>query len=358
MFVRPHMQTPLPFDVMDVDERSDAELDALPFGVIALDPQGFILRYNLYESRFARLDRNQVVGRRFFEDVAPCTRTEAFEGRFRAFVAGRTERTVERFDYVFDFKFGAQHVMVELVRAPRAERYYLFVNRTSVEGPRKSATHPAPTQGELAPDEIDLGVLRDAVARRFVHVPAAFFASLRTTCERLAPDSWPLFASEWGVQLGRRIAIDLDADAVESGARGLSALPMARVTEEVARYFVERGFGNLRFDYARAREGIVLVTIERSALAESAPKTTRTTMEGAGDLACHLLAGAIGGVFSHVAGKRLASREVSCRAAGHEACAITIVGESRAAAIDRALDEGFRGVTTVLERSRATGVGT
>jgi len=357
LFARPETHTPLPFDVLDIDARSDAELDALPFGVIALDPQGIILRYNLYESRFARLDRNQVIGRRFFEEVAPCTRTDAFEGRFRTFVTSDSERGVERFDYVFDFKFGAQHVMVEIVRAPRTDRYYLLVNRTRIEGPRKSATFPAPLQTELAPGEIELGVLRDAVARRYVHVPAAFFASLRTTCERLAPDSWPIFASEWGVQLGRRIAIDLEAGAIESGDRGLASLPMHRVTEEVGRFFAERGFGMLRFDYARAREGVVVVTVERSALAESAPKTTRTTMEGAGDLACHLLAGAVGGIFSHVAGKRLASREVSCRAAGHDTCAFTIVGESRAASIDRALEEGFRGVSVVVERASAVGAG-
>ena len=76
-----------PFDPRTIDDLSDAELDALAFGVIALDEEGTVLRYNLYESRLARLDRNQVVGRNFFDDVAPCTRIEAFQGRFRAFAA-------------------------------------------------------------------------------------------------------------------------------------------------------------------------------------------------------------------------------------------------------------------------------
>ena len=55
--------TPLPFEPALVDEASDAELDALDVGVVGLDEQGTILRYNLYESRLARLDRNQVLGK-------------------------------------------------------------------------------------------------------------------------------------------------------------------------------------------------------------------------------------------------------------------------------------------------------
>jgi photoactive yellow protein len=56
-----------PTDPMQLDGRSDQELDTLPFGVIALDDEGTILRYNLYEAQFARLDRNQVLGRDFFK---------------------------------------------------------------------------------------------------------------------------------------------------------------------------------------------------------------------------------------------------------------------------------------------------
>lgn len=354
MFSRPHMTTPMPAEVVDVDACTDAELDALPFGVIGLDAKGVILRYNLYESRLARLDRNQVVGRTFFGEVAPCTRGDDFQGRFERFVAAPPVTGVERFDFVFDFRFGAQEVVVEIVRARSAERYYLLVNRTRIEGPRPDARDPAPTQGELAPGERALGVLRDTLARRYAVSPAAFFGSLRATLERLAPESWPLFAAEWGVQLGRRIAIDLEASAIESGAAGLGALPMSQLSDEIAGWFVEHGFGGVRLDYTRAKEGLVLATVERSILAEVTSRSTRATAsaDGASDLACHLLAGALAGVLSHVAGRRLGAREVSCRAAGHETCAIVVASDERCASIDRALEEGFRGVSTVLERAK------
>ena len=76
---------PVAVDPQRVPTLSEEELDALQFGVICLDREGKILRYNLAESRLARLDRAQVLGKNFFRRVAPCTATPEFEGRVRAF---------------------------------------------------------------------------------------------------------------------------------------------------------------------------------------------------------------------------------------------------------------------------------
>ena len=108
------------FDAFALDGHDDAQLDDLPFGVICLDARGTILRYNLAEARLARLDRSQVLGRDFFRQIAPCTATQGFEGRFRSFVAGQEPRVA--FPYIFDFKFGAQEVHVELVAVAHGRR--------------------------------------------------------------------------------------------------------------------------------------------------------------------------------------------------------------------------------------------
>ena len=268
------------FNAAAVDDRSDAELDALSFGVIALDEDGVVLRYNLYESRLARLDRNQVLGRSFFAEIAPCTRTEAFEGRFRAFVAAGATMKSERFEYVFDFKFGAQDVMVELVRAPSASRYYLLINRRRVAPPRPEFPPEllAALQRDLAPDEGRQGVLRDDLERRFVDAPVALFAALRATCERLAPEAWQLFSTEWGVQWGRRAAVDLEASVLEGGGRSLREQPMSEVAKTIAAYLAERGWGLPSFDFASTGEGILRVDLTRSALAEAAPPPRRISV--------------------------------------------------------------------------------
>ena len=284
---------PSSFNANTLDDRTDAELDALPFGVIGLDEEGTILRYNLYESRFARIDRNQVLGRRFFGEIAPCTRGEAFEGRFRKVVEGGAAS--DRFDFLFDFKFGAQHVSVDIVRAPKAPRYYLLINRQRVAPPRPEFPREllAALQADLAPNEANQGVLRDDLERRFVDAPVALFAALRATCERLAPDAWQIFSTEWGVQWGRRAAVDIEASVLEKGGKSLRELPMSDVAKTIAAYLAERGWGLPTFDFAATTEGILRVDLLRSALAEAAPPTRRADGPMRTELACHIVAGCL-----------------------------------------------------------------
>jgi photoactive yellow protein len=50
---------------------SDAELDALPFGVIEMNHQFKVLRYNATKSRYSGLASDRAIGQHFFRDVAP-----------------------------------------------------------------------------------------------------------------------------------------------------------------------------------------------------------------------------------------------------------------------------------------------
>lgn len=340
---------PVPFDPRSIDDRADDELDALPFGVICLDDEGTILRYNLYESRFARLDRNTVIGKNFFAEVAPCTRTEDFEGRFRAFASRDGQGGAQRFDFLFDFKFGAQYVSIELMRAPSAPRYYLLVNRTKVMGPRPSfpAELLAAEQRVLAPDEARHGVLRDNLERRFVDAPASLFGALRATCDRLAPESWQLFATEWGLQWGRRAAVDLEATALEKSEVSLRELSMRELSSLVAGYLLERGWGLPTFDFGAMVEGVLRIDLERSALAEAAPRRLAADGTPRPELACHLVAGCFSGLLSSVAGRRLAAREVACVAGGAPVCSFVVVAHGRRGVVDALLREGARGVEPV-----------
>jgi photoactive yellow protein len=348
---------------MGIDERTDADLDACNFGVIALDPEGVVLRYNLYESRLARLDRNQVIGRNFFLEIAPCTRGERFEGRFRAFVArggvapdGLSR--VERFDYLFDFRFGAQDVSIDIVRGGKSDRYYLLVNRRKVSGPRSGvpAEQLAAAQASLAPAERDAGVLRDALERRYVDAPASLLAALRATCDRLAPESWRIFSLEWGTQWGRRVAIDLEGEALGKRGRSLRELPMRDLSGMASAYFSDRGWGRPTFDLADAGHGFVSIDIERSALAEAATKR-RTEARPEGDLSCHLLAGAFGALLSSVAGRRLAAREVACTSGGAAVCTVVVLGHERREEVDDALRSGARGIESMRSLLRAARTG-
>lgn len=153
-----------------------------------------------------------------------------------------------------------------------------------------------------------------------------------------------VFALDWGLQWGRRAAIDLEASALEGGA-SLRDLPMREAARLVCAYFADRGWGSPSFDFAHTIEGLVVVELARSALAESAGRS-RAGQPGA-NRACHLLAGALAGILSTLADHRLAAREVACAAGGAQRCAIVVVGHERRGAVDGALGGGARGVEPI-----------
>lgn len=327
-------------DGLDLDQMSDAALDELSFGVICLDHEGTILRYNAAEARMARLDRTDVVGNTFFGVIAPCTDTPEFKGRFDDFVAGRIDAPVVRFDYVFDFKFGAQDVKIELTAGSEG-RYYVLVNRKKFRPVREGLPEgfPAPRQAELSPPEEEPGSLRDTREQREVRTPLLLFEALLRTCDRVAPQTWQVFCREWGTQWGRRAVVDLETQCLEQTEQSLRERPMREVAERLARYVERQGWGGLTVDLSSASSGGVLVELERSALVAA------TRREG--DRRCHLIAGLLAAVFSHLAHRRLHVEEVCCAAAGHDHCRFLVVGKTRRATVERLASEGAP-VSTIL----------
>lgn len=89
------------------------ELDALPFGAIQLDERGTVLLYNAAEERIAGRKREEVVGKNFFADVAPCTRVRRFFGAFQEGVARRELNEV--FDFTFAFASGKREVRIRMI---------------------------------------------------------------------------------------------------------------------------------------------------------------------------------------------------------------------------------------------------
>jgi photoactive yellow protein len=58
-------------------------LDRLPIGAIIVDDEGIIRRFNRYEEQLSGLSRDEVIGRSFFSDVAPCTNDIELGAKFR-----------------------------------------------------------------------------------------------------------------------------------------------------------------------------------------------------------------------------------------------------------------------------------
>ena len=77
------------------------QLDALPYGVIELAPDGTILSYNAGESRLSGRRPENVIGKNFFTEVAPCTAVRDFHGRFLDLIEHRAVN--HEFDFLFTF---------------------------------------------------------------------------------------------------------------------------------------------------------------------------------------------------------------------------------------------------------------
>jgi photoactive yellow protein len=111
---------------------NEKELDALPHGAIQLDSLGTVLRYNAYEQKLAGLTKEKVVGKNFFEQVAPCTDVQEFYGRFRDGVAQKKLHC--KFRYHFSFKVNPRDVTVTLFYSERDETVWVFVQPLESQG--------------------------------------------------------------------------------------------------------------------------------------------------------------------------------------------------------------------------------
>lgn len=105
---------------------TQAQLDALSFGVMQVDPTGHIVLYNATEGEIAGYDPKDAIGKNFFTDVAPCTNHPGFRGKFdKGVKAGKL-------NVVFEWRFTGRNavtVQVHMKNAIGGEKFWIFVKR-------------------------------------------------------------------------------------------------------------------------------------------------------------------------------------------------------------------------------------
>ncbi|MBC7929077.1 MAG: PAS domain-containing protein [Rubrivivax sp.] len=104
-------QTRIPTS-QDAPEIDFATLDLLPYGIIVTNEQGTILYYNTREEQIALRSREDVLGKNFFADVAPCTQVKEFHGRFKETMEGKGH--VANFHFTFPFPDQPREVEISL----------------------------------------------------------------------------------------------------------------------------------------------------------------------------------------------------------------------------------------------------
>lgn len=112
--------------VEDLGLLSTAEFDALAWGTLQLDDLGVVRVYNRAEARLARRAVDDVLGKHFFREVAPCTAVQEFEGRFQDLV-DRTRPGRAEFEFLFRFGHGPVRVRIAMSRDPERARTTVMV---------------------------------------------------------------------------------------------------------------------------------------------------------------------------------------------------------------------------------------
>ena len=114
-----------------LEQATGSDLDALPFGLVAMNPDGFVTYYNMTESGYSGLRPSRVVGRHFFAQVAACANNALVAQRY--VLEPALDAIVP---YTFTFRMAPRRVTLRLLRQPDGKRIYLALeNRPLDDGP-------------------------------------------------------------------------------------------------------------------------------------------------------------------------------------------------------------------------------
>ena len=120
----------IPFGSQDLDNilaREPQRAEYLPFGAVMLDRNGKIVKYNRAEGLIANRTPDEMLGKDFFNEVAPCAKGKRFHGEFLSF--HRTGQVNVMFDYKFAYKGANVGVKIHLKAQPDGQHCWMCVKR-------------------------------------------------------------------------------------------------------------------------------------------------------------------------------------------------------------------------------------
>lgn len=112
-----------------IEAFTEAELDELAFGVIGFNSDTTVTLYNTFESKYAGLSRERVVGNPLFTTVAPCMNNFMVAHRFEEAAAHGTTLD-ETIDYVLTLRMRPIKVKLRLFAGPGSSTRYVLVLRS------------------------------------------------------------------------------------------------------------------------------------------------------------------------------------------------------------------------------------
>lgn len=296
----------------DLSHLRSSEIDALPFGYIALAPDGTVRQYNRYEADLARKDPKEVLGKNFFQEVAPCTRVQEFEGRFREFAEGTLGRSTLSFDFEFAFRHGTQKVRIGFVRSPLQREVIVTVNRLrDLELPIEPRLEHRAMEGRWI----------DSTGRPVVAAGADFWLAL----DRLYAGQPETERRRILHQLGKAWGL-AQVERIESFVQKRHGETLREVELQVALQNLSgaigvAGLGAFEVQLGYRDRGLLVITHRHSPFV--------TVPVDHDHERCQILAGLHAGFLTHLSGRDLVGREVGCSRSVDLPCRFVVGTESR-----------------------------
>lgn len=104
----------------ELDSASPSEFDSANFGIVQMSHDGVISAYNTWQEReFATTSRDEIIGKHFFSQIAPCTNNFMVSGRFEM-----NQQLDETLDYTFSVKMVPTEVKLRLIKGQK-QQYFL-----------------------------------------------------------------------------------------------------------------------------------------------------------------------------------------------------------------------------------------
>ncbi|MBC7545619.1 MAG: photoactive yellow protein [Candidatus Sericytochromatia bacterium] len=110
-----------------LDNLDQNKADTLTYGAIKVDDNGIVQVYNRSQADLAGLTTAGVIGKNWFQDIAPCTNNRLFLGRFKDGVQKGTLNAA--FPYTFSYKMAVTNVTIHMVRSPSGQSNWVFVKK-------------------------------------------------------------------------------------------------------------------------------------------------------------------------------------------------------------------------------------
>ena len=148
-----------------------SDINVLPFGMVKMDLTGKILEYNMAEAELTGTDPAWALGKNFFHEVATCTNTPDFYGKFVEGVSKGFLNAV--FNYSFTHCEVPIRVRVHMITMPdsRGQKIVvMMVTRVNQQMKVTEAFKTLQNSSDLAPAPVETAASHDdAAAKRIAN---------------------------------------------------------------------------------------------------------------------------------------------------------------------------------------------